>query len=238
VPETAVGGGPGSARGSTAVAAPESWLPLLGTKLAPPRVPAHAVARPRISDRLDGPWRLAVVTGAPGTGKTVAVSQWFEALGRRAWVSLDAGDDRPAQFWLTVAAALDRAAPGALPETVALASGGRIDGDQFLVRLAAEVAVLDPPVALVLDDLHTVRDRVVLDGLAFLVDHLSDGSRIVITSRTDPRLPIGRWRTRPWFVEIRQGELNFTPDEAETLFAAMGEQRLDAVDIQQLAKHT
>ncbi len=60
----------------------------------------------------------------------------------------------------------------------------------------------------------------------------------MITSRSDPRLPIGRWRTQPWFVEIRQGDLNFTADEAETLFAAMGEHRIEPTDIEHLTKHT
>ena len=219
---------------------PESWLPLLSAKLAPPRVPAHAVSRPRITDRLAEPWRLAIVTGGPGTGKTMIVSQWFEALAtnRKAWVSLDPTDDRPSQFWPTVATALDRAATGAFTRTTALAASGRSDEDLFLVELAAEAAAVEQPVALVLEDLHTIRDRRIQDGLAFLVDHLTDGLQVLVTSRADPPLPIGRWRTRPWFVEIRQGDLNFTPGEAETLFAAMGEHRIEPVDIEHLTKHT
>jgi LuxR family transcriptional regulator, maltose regulon positive regulatory protein len=219
---------------------PESWLPLLSAKLAPPKVPAHAIPRPRITGRLAEPWRLAVVTGGPGTGKTVMASQWFETLAadRRAWVSLDPADDRPTQFWPTVVTALEGAATGSFARTTALAASGRSDEDLFLVELAAEAAALEPPVALVLEDLHTVRDRRVQDGLAFLVDHLTDGLQIMITSRVDPRLPIGRWRTRPWFVEIRQADLNFTPAEAETLFAAMGEHRIERVDVEHLTKHT
>jgi LuxR family maltose regulon positive regulatory protein len=239
VTESAVGVFSGF-RGRFAGPAPDLWLPLLNAKLAPPRVPAHAVPRPRLGERFGGSWRVALVTGAPGTGKTLAVSQWFESLptSRRAWVSLDPTDDRPAQFWLTVLAALDRAAPGAFPRTASLASGGHNGDEPFLVELAVEISGLDPPAVLVLEDLHAIRDRRILDGVAFLVDRVADEFRLVITSRADPRLPVGRWRTRAWFVEIRQGELGFTPDEAGTLFAAMGEHRLDPDDIEHLTKHT
>ncbi len=109
--------GSGAIPAPTASILPEAWVPLLRAKLAPPRVPAHAVPRPRIGGRLAEPWRVAVVTGGPGTGKTMLVSQWLEAAAaaRRAWVSLDPADDRPTQFWPTVVTALDGAVPGAFP---------------------------------------------------------------------------------------------------------------------------
>jgi hypothetical protein len=73
------------------------------------------IARPRLAGVLAQPdWRVALVTGGPATGKTVAVAQWFQTLDpvAREWVTLDAGDDRPERFWLTFVLALERAVPG------------------------------------------------------------------------------------------------------------------------------
>ena len=53
------------------------------SKFGCPAVPARAIARPRLGKVLAQPdWRVALVTGGPATGKTVAVAQWFETLDR------------------------------------------------------------------------------------------------------------------------------------------------------------
>jgi ATP/maltotriose-dependent transcriptional regulator MalT len=52
------------------------------SKFGCPAVPARAIARPRLGEVLAQPdWRVALITGGPATGKTVAVAQWFQALG-------------------------------------------------------------------------------------------------------------------------------------------------------------
>jgi ATP/maltotriose-dependent transcriptional regulator MalT len=87
-------------------------LPVPGSKFGCPAVPARAVARPRLAEVLAQPdWRVALVTGGPATGKTVAVAQWFGTLDpiAREWVTLDAGDERPERFWLAFVLALHRA---------------------------------------------------------------------------------------------------------------------------------
>ena len=51
-----------------------------GSKFGCPAVPARAIARPRLGEVLAQPdWRVALVTGGPATGKTVAVAQWFRS---------------------------------------------------------------------------------------------------------------------------------------------------------------
>ena len=95
------------------------------SKFGCPAVPVRAIARPRLGEVLAQPdWRVALVTGGPATGKTVAVAQWFETLDpvAREWVTLDAGDDRPERFWLTFVLALERAVPGAFAQAAASAA--------------------------------------------------------------------------------------------------------------------
>ena len=94
------------------------------SKFGCPAVPVRAVARPRLGEVLALPdWRVALVTGGPATGKTVAVAQWFGTLDpvAREWVTIDVGDDRPERFWLTFVLALERAVPGAFAQAAASA---------------------------------------------------------------------------------------------------------------------
>jgi ATP/maltotriose-dependent transcriptional regulator MalT len=81
------------------------------SKFGCPAVPIRAIARPRLAGVLAQPdWQVALVTGGPATGKTVADAQWFGTLDliAREWVTLDASDDRPERFWVTFVLALER----------------------------------------------------------------------------------------------------------------------------------
>src|SRR5208282_2476164 len=112
-------------------------LPVPLSKFGCPAVPVRAVARPRLGAVLAQPdWRVALVTGGPATGKTVAVAQWFGTLGpvAREWVTLDADDDRPERFWLAFVLALDRAVPGAFARAASAADVHRLPSE-FLSRL-------------------------------------------------------------------------------------------------------
>jgi ATP/maltotriose-dependent transcriptional regulator MalT len=75
----------------------------------------------------------------------------------------------------------------------------------------------DGQVLLVLDDYHLIDAQPVHAALTFLLEHLPAGLRLVLTSRSDPPLPLARLRARGQLAELRAGELRFTPEEAAAL---------------------
>ena len=147
--------------------------PVLLSKITVPDVPAWGVRRPRLDDLIAqgarGP--LTSVTGPPGAGKTMAITLWAAARTPArplAWVTLDDYDNEPKIFWSYVLAALDRAGVDVPPLPAATARGTTVD-HAFLLQLAAVLAAQDPPVVLVLDDLHLLTEPSVLDGLAYVL---------------------------------------------------------------------
>ena len=88
-------------------------------------------------------------------------------------------------------------------------------------RLAAALAAQDPPVTLVLDDLHLLTDRTVLDGLDYVLRNTGSGLRLLVAARMDP-LPLHRYRLAGELAEIRASELAFTIAEAGELMARHG----------------
>ncbi len=54
---------------------------------------------------------------------------------------------------------------------------------------SVQLAAQDPPVTLVLDDLHLLTDATVLDGLDYLLRNAGAGLRLVVSARRDP-LPL------------------------------------------------
>jgi len=199
--------------------------PILASRITVPGVPDWAVQRPRITKLITEGTRwcpLTVVTGPPGAGKTMALALWTATEpGTVAWASLDEFDNRPEAFWSHVVAAL-RQSGVTVPKAGPPAARGRAGDLEFLLRLAAVLAVHDPPVTLVLDDLHLVTDPMVLDGLDFLVRNVGPGMRLVVCSRIDPPLRLHRYRGAGQLAEIRSSDLAFTTAEAGLLLARHG----------------
>jgi LuxR family transcriptional regulator, maltose regulon positive regulatory protein len=196
--------------------------PVLASKVTMPDLPGWAVTRPRIEKLLAegarGP--LTSVTGPPGAGKTMAIAAWAASTSYRcalAWVNIDDYDNRPRVFWSYVVAALRRAGV-AVPR---VAPGpGRVAVDHlFLVRLASVLAAQDPPVVLVLDDLHVLTEPVILEGLGYVLRNARPGLHLMVASREDPLLPLHRYRLAGQLTEIRADDLAFSVQESGLLLA-------------------
>ncbi len=198
--------------------------PILAAKITVPHVPDWAVQRPRITKLVAEGTRccpLTIVTGPPGAGKTMALALWAAAeSGTVAWVYLDEFDNRPGVFWSYVVAAL-REVGVAVPKALRAGPQEAAD-DEFLLRLTAVLAAQDPPVTLVLDDLHLLTAPEVLKGLEFVMRNVGPGLRLVVASRMDPLLPLHRYRLAGQLTEIRAGDLAFSVDEAGALLAQHG----------------
>src|SRR5215467_13942295 len=192
---------------------------LLATKLHVPRPQPGFVPRRRLVEALgEGLARGRVLVCAPaGFGKTALLADWARDGGRPvAWLGLDAGDSDPARFWRYVVAALDRARPG-LAVRVGRPPPGSSDG--LVMALINELAAGPGPdeVLLVLDDYHLVDSGPVHESVAFLLENLPPGLRVVVSGRADPPLPLARLRARGQLAELRVADLRFTPEEAAAL---------------------
>ena len=92
--------------------------------------------------------------------------------------------------------------------------------DLVLPALVDALEARDEPVVLVLDDLHQVVD-VVREDIERLVRYPPPALRLVLVTRADPPIGLGRLRLEGWLTEIRARDLAFTPDEASALFEAL-----------------
>jgi len=192
---------------------------LLATKLHMPRPQPGFVPRPRLVRALgDGLARGRVLVCAPaGFGKTALLADWADGGGRPvAWLGLDSGDSDPARFWRYAVAALDRARPGLAGRVGPLPS--RSFG-ALATALINELAADPGPdeLLLVLDDYHLVDSGPVHESVAFLLENLPPGLRVVVSGRADPPLPLARLRARGQLAELRAADLRFTPEEAAAL---------------------
>ncbi|MFJ7586611.1 LuxR C-terminal-related transcriptional regulator [Streptomyces sp. NPDC097617] len=201
--------------------------PMLTARFTPPAVPELLVHRPELLERLTAGVRgpLTLINGPAGSGKTVLTAHW--AADRRAprppmWLTVEP-EDAPGAFWAYVLEALHRGGVG-LPAEVGRPTRAEGVTTSFLVRLAEGLAASPRPAVLVLDQFDTAQPPATAEGLDFVLRHAAGGLRIVLTSRSDPLLPLHRYRAAGEVAEIRHADLRFTQEDAEAL---LNEHRLD-----------
>jgi LuxR family transcriptional regulator, maltose regulon positive regulatory protein len=195
-------------------------LDLLASKLRRPPVQPGTVRRPFLIERLRGGDRPPIVSvvAPPGYGKTTLLAQWAERNGQSfAWVSVDEADNDPKVLLSYVAEALDAVEPIGERVFDALASPGSSVPGSVVPRLGSAFSSMTSPVALVLDDVHLLRNLECRSALSVLADHVPPGSRLALAGRTAPPLRIARLRAEGKLLEIGPEDLSLTPEEASSL---------------------
>jgi LuxR family maltose regulon positive regulatory protein len=149
------------------------------------------------------------------------VAQWTASAREArpvAWLSLDADDNDPARFWTYVIEALRSMLPGIGEATLAMLRAPGVNlAAEALPALINELADASEQLVLVLDDYHAIEDERIRAGMASLIEHLPSTLRIVMTSRVEPPLRVGRLRARAQLNEIDAVQLRFSLSEAESM---------------------
>ncbi len=213
---------------------------VLESKLRLPRHVTTPMPRVHLKDLLDGSSRvpLTLVSAPPGYGKTTLVASWLAGrtpAGRFAWVSLSEQDRDSTSFWTYVLTGVERAAPGAGARALGQLSHGP---DAALGELLNELSVLPDDLTIVLDDYHLCDGPDVQSGMTLLLDHLPPQVHVVIIARADPSLPLPRLRARGQLVEIRAGDLRFTPEESTAYLNDVNGLELDGAAVAALDGRT
>ncbi|MET7684619.1 LuxR C-terminal-related transcriptional regulator [Streptomyces sp. NPDC005423] len=216
--------------------------PLLAARFSVPALPATFVHRPRLVERLAaGPHTpVTLVDGPAGAGKTLLAAEWITgegAPGRWAWLTVEPEDNGPGVFWTCVLEALRRRGIGPPDDVGSPARPDEVD-HTLLARIAAHLSRLPEPVVLVLDEFdHVAGSAEVADELRYVLRHVGDGLRLVIISRTEPQLPLHRYRAAGHITEIRGADLAFTPRETTELLHRHGV-RLSEQGVRALTERT
>jgi LuxR family transcriptional regulator, maltose regulon positive regulatory protein len=197
------------------------------------------VARIGLVDRLLASDAVPVVcvVAPAGYGKTTLLAQWTQRTGHRVgWVSVDQRDNDPAVLLTYLAVALDRVEP-IDPRVIRGLAGPGASIVGAVPRLAAAMAAMTGPVALVLDHLEVLENQACLDVVAELAAQLPPGAQLLVASRVRPPLPVGLLRVQGRVVELGVEELAMDDQEARALLEGAGG-GLDEAEVDELLART
>jgi LuxR family maltose regulon positive regulatory protein len=215
---------------------------LLRSKLEPPQVRKGIAARGWLLDRLrEGrDRRLTLVCAPAGYGKTTVLAQWCEADRERTpfvWMSADERDGDPVRFWSHLIAGLQAVHARAGTASVEALRGGPAGVESVVLPLLIDELSDAPPTVLVVDDWHLVQSTVCDESVRMLVEQGPPAIQIVLSSRADPHLPVGRWRAHGELSELRAADLRLTHVEAASLLHRANAD-LGPEDVERLTERT
>ncbi len=232
--------------------APAQMMPLLESKLYPPRLPASLVARPRLSARLDAgsAHKLTLLSTPAGFGKTTAVNQWLAERNARhcqssdevlssphtspsialvAWVALEEGDNDPMRFLHYIIAACQTFHPDLGRSALALLFSALQSPfelpplETMLTFLLNDIVHSVSNGLFILDDYHVITEPAIHETMAFFIDHLPPTLHVMLLTRSEPPLPLLRWRARGEVQDIRTADLRFSLEETTAFLHQMGD---------------
>jgi LuxR family transcriptional regulator, maltose regulon positive regulatory protein len=194
-------------------------LRFLATKIVPPRFQG-LIERPRLlalTSQLSEK-RLAVVKAPAGFGKTSLAATWSQRLQQGenalAWLTIDSEDDEPPAFLFYVSHALQRARDKVGAAAIDLIQESFLINPRAIVStLINDLADLDDEVYLFLEDYHWVTNPEIHETLAFFLRHAPSHCHVVLTTRTEPPLPLASLRARNQLLEIDASALRFDLQE-------------------------
>lgn len=198
---------------------------ILQSKLTPPRL-ADTTERDRLLPQMKEilTKRLAVVVAGAGYGKTTFVAQAAQYLKTdTVWYRLDASDRDFTIFLSYLISGIRNYHPRVGEKTLE-----RMERAQVLHREMRAIlriflheveSALTHNLLVVLDDYHTVGNSGEIgDCLHFLLESMSLNLHVILISRTQPELPLSRFRAARDVLDIGEDDLAFTIEEIAQLY--------------------
>ncbi len=217
-------------------------LNIIRTKLYRPQVVSDIVCRPNLHKQLDAALELplTLVAAPAGYGKSTAVAHWLEALDiPSAWVSLDEDAGDPRVFLQYFVTAVQEMFPDACTEIQAMLEDLEpLPVETLAGYLTNDLAAVDTPFVLVLDDYHCLGSSPVHELLDALLKHPPRSLHLVISTRRNPSLPLSSLRAKGQMAEVRLDDLEFSLADSTALLEQAAGQRLSSDALTHVHKST
>ncbi len=215
---------------------------MLLTKLHIPPARNNIVHRSELFESLNsGLARKLILISAPaGFGKTTLLSDWiYQCKVPTAWFSIDKGDNDPVVFLSYIVSAI-QCLNTDFGESILnlLNSPNKPSNESISSLLINEILNINQNFLLVLDDFHLIENRVVLELVTYLLEHFPENIHLVISTRSDPALPVARLRSQHQLVELRSSDLSFSSNDISQLFNKKLKFALTSNDIHTLETKT
>ncbi len=221
-------------------------LPLIHTKLNIPRTRTNGIVRKRLLNQLNGGVttdgvKLTLIMAPAGYGKTTLAAQWVQQLGRPvAWVSLDESENDLGRFLAYLFNAIGLVNEPLVTEIIGRLTAGYAHNsiDALLTNLLNDISSSPHCLAITLDDYHLINNPRIDDVVNFLLQNAPANLHLIITSRSEPNLPIATLRAHNQLQVITAKELRLSLAECRHFVSTTMGLELPIEQVTQLDEQT
>jgi len=194
-------------------------------KLYRPTVASDYVERGDWENDLSRPGAppIVVVAAPAGYGKSSVASRWVERIGHPCvWVSLDVQDNDLHIVLEYLAVGLADHCPVAAEHLLHYCQAPELPPAKLIAsRLSADFQDFAKPIAVVLDDYHTIHDQQIHELVDSLLQLMPPTLQIAIVGRSTPPLTLGRLRSRGLVADVRLTDLRLDKENQRVLVEAI-----------------
>jgi ATP/maltotriose-dependent transcriptional regulator MalT len=219
--------------------------PAPATRFQLPASTKALVDRGRLIDvlRAEQSKKLTVIHGPTGFGKSTLAAQWARQLTADgvavAWLTVDHDDNNVVWFVAHLIEAIRAVTPALATELgEVLEEHGDEAARYVLTSLINEIHQSGARMTVVIDDWQRVTDPATIAAMTYLLENLSAGLTVVVTSRSQSGLPMSRMRMQDELLEIDATALRFDVAESENFLVELSGLELDHTDVEELTIKT
>ena len=187
------------------------------------------IKRERLYKRLDASQSQCIaVCGTAGSGKTSLISSWIHSKKvPGAWLTLDRTDNSAAQVMDSIAGSIEHNRGISLASFKALSAAAAenqsdINSIELAAALITDIEQAEVDIIIILDDYHCVKSTDVNEAVRFILHHLPDNLKIIISSRSSLPFPVTRLKASGKMDVIGSDDLAFTVSETVELLQNNG----------------
>ncbi|MBL1197400.1 MAG: hypothetical protein HND51_23915 [Chloroflexi bacterium] len=217
-------------------------LPLIKTKLMPPRPRAKGLSRLDLVHKLNAgvQGKLTTLTAPAGFGKSSLLAEWIqESAWPVCWLSLDEHDNSAGIFLNYLISGLQGYKENIGASLLETLDAPEPPNPQMIVRLLVnDLAELQEDIVVVLDDFHLIDNPVLLDAIDFLIEHAPPQAHFCISSRAQLPFESAKRRANNQLAEFGVQHLRFSEQECEHFLRDTMRLDLGQAEVQRLYEQT
>jgi len=219
--------------------------PAPATRFRPPVSTKSMVDRERLIEvlRAQQDKKLTVIHAPTGFGKSTLAAQWAKLLTAEgvavAWLTVDHDDNNVVWFLSHLIEAIRTVTPVLATDLGEVLEEHGDEAERYvLTSLINEIHQSRTRMTLVIDDWQRVTDPATIAAMRFLLDNVSSGLTVLVTSRSQSGLPMSRMRMQDALLEIDATALRFDVTESQNFLVDLGGLDLDHADVEELTAKT
>ncbi|PUA26637.1 MAG: hypothetical protein B0W54_23130 [Cellvibrio sp. 79] len=212
---------------------------LLYSKIAPHGNAPNSIPRLHCLHLLSDPhWQTALIVAPAGFGKSNLLRQYVcNQRKPYCWISLSADENDIYRFVYYLIAAV-KSVNAAFDSFDTLAKGLTENMGAFKTSFINELVIFETPLIMVIEDFHYIDNAQIKDLVRYLINHLPEHVKIMLSSRKTISLNLAKHRLERKIIEIYSADLRFTRNEIAFMFLKYSAVSLCETDIRKIEQRT